>query len=160
VISEAAPCMLPEQVILCIPMPIPCWTQPSPAAWLHGVALLMCILWLHLLWLCCDHGCICGALLHLQDGYTALIMLWYDGHLDVARLLLDSGAKVDAVANVGCWCMCSSSIACISFLHVDAGCLQPVTAACGMCMLHWAALAVSMVEAFMQHTRVSSWRAA
>jgi hypothetical protein len=173
--------MLPEQVILCIPMPIPCWTQPSPAVWLHGVALLMCILWLHLLWLCCGHGCICGALLHLQDGGTGLIMAGKYGHLELARLLLDSGAKVDVAASVGCWRLCSSSVPCISLLHGDARCPQPVTAACGMAcslagvaagtchllavhvraeVLHCAALAVRMIEAFIQHTRVPSWPAA
>jgi ankyrin repeat protein len=141
----------------------------------------MCILWLHLLWLCCCHGCICGALLHLQDGDTALRIACRNGHLDVARLLLDSGAKVDATNKVGCWRLCSSSVPCISLLHADARCPQPVTAACGMScslagvaarmchllavhsraeVLHWAVLAVCMIEAFMQHTGVPSWPAA
>jgi ankyrin repeat protein len=41
-------------------------------------------------------------LLHLQDGVTALMLAYQDGHLDVARLLLDRGAKVDATHKVGC----------------------------------------------------------
>ncbi len=101
------------------------------------------------------------------------------GHLDVARLLLDRGAKVDATREVGCWRY--SCVPCISLLHGDVGCPQPVTAACGMScslagvaaamchllavhsragVLHCAALAVSMAEAFMQHTCVLSWAAA
>ncbi len=103
-----------------------------------------------------------------------------NGHLDVVRLLLDRGANVDAT-KVGFWRLRHSSLPCMVFVHGDAGCPQPVTAACGMScslagvaagtchllavhsraeVLHWAALAVCMVEAFMQHTRVPSWLAA
>jgi hypothetical protein len=39
----------------------------------------------------------------LQKGWTALMVASAWGRLDVARLLLDRGAKVDAAAKVG-WC--------------------------------------------------------
>jgi ankyrin repeat protein len=72
-------------------------------------------------------------LLHLQDGVTALMKACLAGHLDVARLLLDRGAKVDATYKVGCWCMPSSSVPCISSLHGDAECMH---AACHGCLWH------------------------
>jgi hypothetical protein len=53
--------------------------------------------------------CAPASLLNLQDGQTPLLLACQQGHTEVAQLLLDRGAKVDAAdkARRSCWLACA-----------------------------------------------------
>ena len=55
----------------------------------------------------------CASAFELQDGKTALHWAAVKGHKDVAALLLDRGAAVDAKTNVsGIPCVCTGQAGC------------------------------------------------